>query len=73
VPRFEKDKVLPLAEENSYFFFSDCRSFGTFVTVTVLMTDIFCDVMLPLGEWFTLSQILQNIWNHLPSNRVSRL
>jgi hypothetical protein len=73
VPGHEKDKVLALAEENSNFFFSDCRSFGAFVTVTILMSDIFCDVMLSLGEWFTLSHILQNIWNHLPSSRVSHL
>ena len=37
VPGHEKDKVLPLAEENSDFFFSDCRSFGPFVTVIILM------------------------------------
>jgi hypothetical protein len=50
-----------------------CRSFGAFVTVTILMTDVFWDVMLSLGKCFTLSQILQNIWKHLPSNRVSLL
>jgi len=73
VPGHEKGKVLPLAEENSNFFVSDCRSFGALVTVTILMTDVFCDVILSLGEWFSLSQILQNIWNHLPSNGVSHL